>query len=51
MTNDRVYVWEMYEDYEQDSGAHDEGFYYEWCSYCETRTEHEFDGTCLDCEY
>jgi len=44
----RVYVWETVPIDEQDSGANDEGYYYEWCSGCNRRTEH--DGGCLECE-
>jgi len=44
----RVYVWETVPIDEQDSGANDEGYYYEWCSGCRRRTEH--DGGCLECD-
>ena len=45
----RQYVSDMYEPGEDDRGARDEGYYYQWCSSCKERTEHE-DGSCLECE-
>lgn len=44
----RVYVWETVPVDEQDSGANDEGYYYDWCNYCRRRTE-QGDGTCFGC--
>ena len=43
----RVYVWETVDVDDQDRGANDEGYYYEWCGDCQRRTEH--DGGCLEC--
>ena len=43
----RVYVWETVDVDDQDRGANDEGYYYEWCDSCCKRTEH--DGYCLEC--
>lgn len=33
----------------QDKGAYDEGYYYDYCSYCRERTEHE-DEVCCVCD-
>jgi hypothetical protein len=35
---------------EQDRGANDEGYYYDYCSFCDRRTEHELTGNvCCKC--
>jgi hypothetical protein len=47
-SRERVYAWETVPVEYQDRGANDEGYYYEWCSSCGTRTEHE-DGDCTAC--
>jgi hypothetical protein len=44
----RRYVSSYYPPGEDDRGARDEGYYYEFCSPCNKRTEHE-TGTCLSC--
>lgn len=47
-SRDRVYAWETVPVEYGDRGANDEGYYYEWCSSCGCRTEHE-DGECCNC--
>jgi len=32
----------------QDRGAHDEGYYYDYCSNCSRKTEHD-DEVCCEC--
>lgn len=44
----RRYVCDQFEPGEDDRGARDEGYYYEWCDACDTETEHESD-ICLSC--
>ena len=44
----RVYAYETVDEEYEDSGANDEGFYYEWCSFCSCRTEHDLSG-CVSC--
>ncbi len=45
----RRYVSDMYEPGEDDRGARDEGYYYQWCGSCGESTEHE-DEQCLSCD-
>ena len=42
----RRYVSDYYPPGEDDRGARDEGYYYEYCPVCRKRTEHE-SGQCL----
>jgi len=44
-----VYAWETVDVEYQDVGANDEGYYYRWCGFCESRTEHDSCG-CISCE-
>ena len=44
----RIEVWETVPVWEQDSGANDEGYCYQYCSACGRVTEHDACGNCLD---
>ena len=44
----RIEVWETGPVWEQDSGANDEGYCYQYCSACGRVTEHDDCGNCLD---
>jgi hypothetical protein len=44
----RDYVYQYHPVEEQDRGANDEGYYYEYCHSCSRRTEHE-DEMCCEC--
>ena len=44
-----VWGWETVEPEYQDVGANDEGYYYQWCTLCACRTEHDSCG-CIACE-
>jgi hypothetical protein len=43
----RIEVWETVPVWEQDSGANDEGYCYQYCTACGCVTEHDDCGTCL----
>lgn len=45
---DRDYVYLHVPVEEQDRGAYDEGFYYDYCSCCRKKTEHENE-VCCEC--
>lgn len=45
----RIYVYETVGTEFQDMGANDEGYFYQWCSFCQCRTEHDSCG-CISCE-
>ena len=38
-----------YDDYEDDRGANDEGYYYTFCYRCDRRTEHDPCSGCCSC--
>ena len=44
----RIEVWETVPVWEQDSGANDEGYCYQYCSACGRVTAHDDCGNCLD---
>ena len=44
----RRYVWETVHEDDQDRGANDEGYYYDYCYHCRRRTE-QGDGCCFSC--
>ena len=44
----RIEVWETVPVWEQDSGANDEGYCYQYCSACGRVTERDDCGNCLD---
>ena len=44
---DRDWTW-LHVPPEKHHSGHDEGYYYNWCSSCNDRTEHE-DGVCCMC--
>jgi hypothetical protein len=45
----RVYAYETVDPEYQDSGANDEGYFYQWCDSCQKRTEHD-SYSCIACE-
>jgi hypothetical protein len=46
--SDRDYVFLHVPVDMQDTGAYDEGYYYEYCSICCRKTEHD-DEVCCEC--
>lgn len=44
----KIYVYETVDVEYQDSGANDEGYFYNWCECCYKRTEHD-DSGCISC--
>ena len=48
--SNRDYVYQHLPVEEQDRGANDEGYYYEYCPSCQRRTEYE-DDFCCECNH
>lgn len=46
--SDREYCNQHLMPGEDDRGANDEGYYYDYCSICNAKTEHE-DESCIEC--
>ncbi len=46
---DRDYVFLHVPVEKQDTGAYDEGYYYDYCGICRKTTEHD-EEVCVECE-